>query len=272
MRGDLAKARRGQWKLLRAAADPAVTHFFSRGLGALDDGADTGPEQPQHNARPCRRHHARRAFFLRPETGKTHQLRVALKSVGSPILGDELYGGGGEKRRGNGNGSGVAGAAGTSSSSEDKKKTAKARTAAADDGGGDDDDGTTTAARTAFCLHATALTLRLPRRGGGGVEEEVNDGGDGGDGDGDGGGAYDVLQLLAPPHSHAVANERCSSTDDVTAAFDEPRVARAFAAAVFGEEVMKMSDQRPGYVYIYIHIHILYVYVYIYIFSIYIYI
>ena len=28
-----------------------------------------------------------------PETGRTHQLRVALKSLGSPIRGDSLYGG-----------------------------------------------------------------------------------------------------------------------------------------------------------------------------------
>ena len=28
---------------------------------------------------------------LKPVTGRTHQLRVAMKSLGSPILGDELY-------------------------------------------------------------------------------------------------------------------------------------------------------------------------------------
>jgi len=30
---------------------------------------------------------------LQPKTGKTHQLRVAMKSLGSPILGDNLYSG-----------------------------------------------------------------------------------------------------------------------------------------------------------------------------------
>ena len=35
----------------------------------------------------------RRLFLLRPRTGKTHQLRVAMKSLGAPILGDALYGG-----------------------------------------------------------------------------------------------------------------------------------------------------------------------------------
>lgn len=34
-----------------------------------------------------------RLFVLHPHTGKTHQLRVAMKSLGSPILGDTLYGG-----------------------------------------------------------------------------------------------------------------------------------------------------------------------------------
>lgn len=31
-------------------------------------------------------------FLLKPETGKTHQLRVAMKSLGAPILGDAMYG------------------------------------------------------------------------------------------------------------------------------------------------------------------------------------
>lgn len=30
---------------------------------------------------------------MQPKTGKTHQLRVAMKSLGSPILGDKLYSG-----------------------------------------------------------------------------------------------------------------------------------------------------------------------------------
>jgi hypothetical protein len=32
-------------------------------------------------------------FLLRPRSGKTHQLRVAMKSQSAPILGDALYGG-----------------------------------------------------------------------------------------------------------------------------------------------------------------------------------
>lgn len=68
--GDMLKARRGSWKLAPTAENPARTQFFSYGLG---DGL--------------------RVFLLRPVTGKTHQLRVALKSIGAPILGDSRYSG-----------------------------------------------------------------------------------------------------------------------------------------------------------------------------------
>jgi len=66
--GDMAKARRGAWKLLRTREDPAVTQFFSTSMG-----------------------NTLRLFILKPRTGKTHQLRVAMKSIGSPVLGDPLY-------------------------------------------------------------------------------------------------------------------------------------------------------------------------------------
>jgi tRNA pseudouridine32 synthase/23S rRNA pseudouridine746 synthase len=68
IKGDMESARRGAWKLLPTQVNPAVTQFFSASLG---DG--------------------RRLFLIKPRTGKTHQIRVALKSIGSPILGDLLY-------------------------------------------------------------------------------------------------------------------------------------------------------------------------------------
>ena len=66
--GDMDKARRGAWKLLRTRNNPAVTQFKSVSLGQ-----------------------GLRLFLLKPTTGKTHQIRVALKSEGAPILGDLTY-------------------------------------------------------------------------------------------------------------------------------------------------------------------------------------
>lgn len=68
--GDMAKARNGAWKLCHTQNNPAITTFTSSSV------------------EPHLRH-----FVLMPATGKTHQLRVTLKSLGSPIIGDDLYGG-----------------------------------------------------------------------------------------------------------------------------------------------------------------------------------
>lgn len=67
--GDMKKARNGAWKLCQSKENPAITRFESVSC------------EPNL-----------RLFFLKPQTGKTHQLRVAMKSLGSPILGDPLYG------------------------------------------------------------------------------------------------------------------------------------------------------------------------------------
>lgn len=72
IRGDMERSRRGSWKLTRTSENPAVTRFITK---AIPD------ERP-----------GLRLFLLKPETGRTHQLRVAMKSLGSPILGDHLYG------------------------------------------------------------------------------------------------------------------------------------------------------------------------------------
>ncbi len=68
VKGDMHKARRGSWKLAKTANNPAVTRFVSAPL-----------------------HENERAFLVKPYTGKTHQIRVALKSLGSPIAGDVRY-------------------------------------------------------------------------------------------------------------------------------------------------------------------------------------
>ncbi|QLB21403.1 RNA pseudouridine synthase [Vespertiliibacter pulmonis] len=68
--GDMVRTRNGAWKLCQSRVQPAITQFISYSL------------EPNL-----------RLFILQPKTGKTHQLRVAMKSLGSPILGDMLYGG-----------------------------------------------------------------------------------------------------------------------------------------------------------------------------------
>lgn len=76
VKGAMCKGRSGSWRLGEAGGPLALTQFFSYGLGCLP-----GIER------------AVRLFVLRPRTGRTHQLRVALKSLGSPILGDARYAG-----------------------------------------------------------------------------------------------------------------------------------------------------------------------------------
>jgi tRNA pseudouridine32 synthase/23S rRNA pseudouridine746 synthase len=72
--GDMQKSRSGSYKLSRTSDNPAVTRFFA---SAVSQDAD----------KPLW------LFALKPETGKTHQLRVAMKALGSPVLGDQRYGG-----------------------------------------------------------------------------------------------------------------------------------------------------------------------------------
>ncbi|MDH5433251.1 MAG: TIGR01621 family pseudouridine synthase [Gammaproteobacteria bacterium] len=66
--GDMTKSRSGGWKLLQSKENPSITHFYSHSLVE-----------------------GKRLFLILPETGKTHQIRVALKANGSPVLGDERY-------------------------------------------------------------------------------------------------------------------------------------------------------------------------------------
>ena len=75
--GDMAKSRNGTWRLTRSKDNPAITRFFSWGL---DNGL--------------------RLFLLQLHSGKTHQLRVEMKSLGAPVLGDVAYGARAEVDRG----------------------------------------------------------------------------------------------------------------------------------------------------------------------------
>ncbi len=68
IQGDMEKGRRGNWKLLPSRRNPAITRFVS-----------------------CSVSPGLRLYLLKPLTGKTHQLRVAMKSLGAPIIGDQRY-------------------------------------------------------------------------------------------------------------------------------------------------------------------------------------
>lgn len=69
--GDMERGRGGAWILTRDEKNPANTRFFSYGIPGRRPGL--------------------RLFVLQPKTGRTHQLRVAMKSLGSPVLGDGMY-------------------------------------------------------------------------------------------------------------------------------------------------------------------------------------
>jgi tRNA pseudouridine32 synthase / 23S rRNA pseudouridine746 synthase len=68
IKGDMQPSRRGSWRLTTTLDKPAITQFIS---------ASIAPNE--------------RAFLVKPHTGKTHQIRVALKSLGAPIAGDLRY-------------------------------------------------------------------------------------------------------------------------------------------------------------------------------------
>ena len=65
--GGLMRSRQGQWKLSRGRENYAITRFISEKL-----------ETQLY------------FFLLKPETGRTHQLRVTMNSLGSPLLATTL--------------------------------------------------------------------------------------------------------------------------------------------------------------------------------------
>jgi len=68
IKGGMEKSRRSMWKLTASKENLAITQFFSYTLGE-----------------------GKRLFVVKPKTGKTHQIRVALKSISSAICGDHIY-------------------------------------------------------------------------------------------------------------------------------------------------------------------------------------
>ncbi len=66
--GAIIKSRGGSYRLAREGESWSRTQFFSYGLG---EGI--------------------RLYLLKPLTGRTHQIRVVLGSIGAPIIGDSRY-------------------------------------------------------------------------------------------------------------------------------------------------------------------------------------
>jgi len=72
VKGDMEKGRNGSWLLARTLTNPAITQFLSCAIEVEEK-------------------EGKRLYLIKPKTGKTHQIRVALKSIGCPILGDIRY-------------------------------------------------------------------------------------------------------------------------------------------------------------------------------------
>ena len=88
--GDMVRGRRKSWQLIRNNASGgnigtrsnyAKTRFFTAGLGGLTDCLADKHQEMQPKT----------LLLFRPITGRTHQLRVAAKSVGLPLAGDPTY-------------------------------------------------------------------------------------------------------------------------------------------------------------------------------------
>lgn len=86
IKGNMVRGRRKSWYLTRETKGDssnrntmAVTRFFSTSLASLRHTAVDQDVSPM----TC--------ILFRPYTGRTHQLRVAAKSVGLPLAGDPIY-------------------------------------------------------------------------------------------------------------------------------------------------------------------------------------
>lgn len=89
VKGNMVKGRRKSWMLNRDGERDnfAETRFFTSGLSSLAEyrlevAPDDAVEEMQQ---------PKTLVLFRPYTGRTHQLRVAAKSVGLPLLGDPIY-------------------------------------------------------------------------------------------------------------------------------------------------------------------------------------
>jgi len=106
IKGDMKKARNGDWKLSTSQDNPAITQFFSFALQNNLTAPKSLPEKQNsliETETQSGSHNSPQLFFkgklepairvciIKPISGKTHQIRVAFKSLGSAIIGDKRY-------------------------------------------------------------------------------------------------------------------------------------------------------------------------------------
>jgi tRNA pseudouridine32 synthase/23S rRNA pseudouridine746 synthase len=109
VQGYMERSRQKSWILTRGdqersgsssgSSSMAKTRFFTAGVSPMNEEFGLKSDLVGVVPKTC--------LLFRPYTGKTHQLRVAAKSVGLPLLGDAIYrdggGGGGTKNHQNQN-------------------------------------------------------------------------------------------------------------------------------------------------------------------------
>ena len=91
VKGDMSKGRRGSWRLDKTQKDPAITRFYTAGLGNVLEQINQCPSNHNNLGEHENKTVPKTVIIFQPHTGRTHQLRVAAKSIGIPILGDPNY-------------------------------------------------------------------------------------------------------------------------------------------------------------------------------------
>ena len=107
VQGGMTRSRNKSWKLVRKQNNGpkgpvenfAKTRFFTSGFKAIDTNDAGGRDASSLDLVP----NIKTVAMFRPYTGRTHQLRVAAKAMGIPLLGDPIYKDGSENKNSSGN-------------------------------------------------------------------------------------------------------------------------------------------------------------------------
>ena len=97
VKGEMVPSRRKSWKLTQSKTKKnfAITRFFTAGLGNCHLVVNDSVKCSEVDTDPIKSTPEvllpKSMILFQPHTGKTHQLRVAAKSLGLPILGDPIY-------------------------------------------------------------------------------------------------------------------------------------------------------------------------------------